>query len=633
MVLELDGVAQNPPPVHSFKNEYFKYHGKWQTGLVKSGPGALLMDDGKTYVTCNFTNGEIDGEGVRVRCVPLAEGDPQLALEQQEDGFSFLPAVSEVYQGQFRRGEAHGYGYQERKLLVQLRPAYSAYQEEYNTVFGANGVGSKTQKIPPFQGSSAALMVASNDGGAAGDRGQSQSHSAAGAVATSSSNNLPASSTSKAAGGFPSSRPDSRSSAASSGAVRGMTLDTYMSQTGTIGAAGAGAGPPAGGFSGMPSRSGTPGTAASGAAGTTGTGTIAESGAPFSSPTTKTKTSGSRSRAPTIEEGTRRGGGATSTSPSRSPGAGAGKPLSIAHFDESMIPLGAQNYALKKKLSFSKYTGNWRDNKYHGDGKLLTENVQYRGQFADHKFHGDGRLKTKQGERYAGQFANNAYEGEGVQRTGDETVSGFGALSYSGQFQNGQRNGTGAGRCLASGLSYQGTWSDGFPIAQASRLDVRKAMDAAEDPVAEGDAVEAPPPSWLVPRESDDPEAAVEYLPVEMKRDTLPISWLITSVDKENVAVRKEGGRQIRVYLCPKELTAEEQEAGVLPNAPGRRCHETTGVIEGGDCLLTWDALPEAAGTYVVYIVVPAEANTHGKIVPTCFRHCGLLSFDLVVID
>jgi len=127
----------------------------------------------------------------------------------------------------------------------------------------------------------------------------------------------------------------------------------------------------------------------------------------------------------------------------------------------------------------------------------------------------------------------------------------------------------------------------------------------------------------------------VEYLPVEMKRDTLPISWLITSVDKENVAVRKEGGRQIRVYLCPKELTAEEQEAGVLPNAPGRRCHETTGVIEGGDCLLTWDALPEAAGTYVVYIVdeSPAEANTHGKIVPTCFRHCGLLSFDLVVID
>lgn len=65
MVLELDGVAQNPPPVHSFKNEYFKYHGKWQTGLVKSGPGALLMDDGKTYVTCNFTNGEIDGEGTK----------------------------------------------------------------------------------------------------------------------------------------------------------------------------------------------------------------------------------------------------------------------------------------------------------------------------------------------------------------------------------------------------------------------------------------------------------------------------------------------------------------------------------------------------------------------------------------
>ncbi|CAD7923801.1 unnamed protein product [Amoebophrya sp. A120] len=572
MVLELEGVAQNPPKVHTFKNPFFKYHGKWEKGLIKSGPGTILMDNGHTYVACSFTEGEISGEGVRVRCPELPADAP---AEKQADAFHFHPSC-EVYQGQFRKGEAHGYGTQEKKLLINLRGQYSAYQTELEDV----GLASPTTKKAIFGSGSA--MAAAAGGGAVKFKPSAPSAAA--------------------------SRPESRGS--SSGGVKGMSLDAYMGQKKDQTVVNAAIVEADAGFG---SRTGTPGTINMSVAASSGDAAGSSLKTKTTSGATGTRMSGSKSASfSKIEQ---------LDSPKKG---GSGENENHAHFDDS-IPLAAQDYIEKQKIQFAKYSGYWKENRYHGEGKLVTEKFSYRGQFVDHKFHGEGRLKLKNGERYAGQFVHSTYDGEGVQRT--ETagfVSGFGPLSYVGQFQAGKRNGTGSGKCGLSSLTYSGAWSDDLPIAKSCKIDI-------VDPAAAIPEGEDKPASLLIPKSEETPN---EYNPLDMKRDALPITWLLNSVDGERTQVTQEGGRKIRIFLCPAELTEEETANNVAPDAAQRRCHESTGSIEGGELVLTWDALPVDAGAYKLYIVdeTPAQPTRASKA-NSCFQPCGTLVVDVNVLD
>jgi len=57
-----------------------------------------------------------------------------------------------------------------------------------------------------------------------------------------------------------------------------------------------------------------------------------------------------------------------------------------------------------------KYTGEWKDNKKHGKGKLTWTNEkrkQYTGDFVNDKFYGVGELILANGDTYNGNFLDN----------------------------------------------------------------------------------------------------------------------------------------------------------------------------------------------------------------------------------
>ena len=57
-----------------------------------------------------------------------------------------------------------------------------------------------------------------------------------------------------------------------------------------------------------------------------------------------------------------------------------------------------------------KYTGEWKDNKKHGKGKLTWTNEkrkQYIGDFVNDKFYGVGELILANGDTYNGNFLDN----------------------------------------------------------------------------------------------------------------------------------------------------------------------------------------------------------------------------------
>ncbi|KAF7482263.1 Hypothetical predicted protein [Marmota monax] len=60
------------------------------------------------------------------------------------------------------------------------------------------------------------------------------------------------------------------------------------------------------------------------------------------------------------------------------------------------------------------YTGNWKDDKMNGFGKLEHfSGAVYEGQFKDNMFHGLGTYTFPTGAKYTGNFNENRVEGEG----------------------------------------------------------------------------------------------------------------------------------------------------------------------------------------------------------------------------
>lgn len=92
------------------------------------------------------------------------------------------------------------------------------------------------------------------------------------------------------------------------------------------------------------------------------------------------------------------------------------------------------------KMKDLTYEGEFKHNKFHGKGKLVSGGYEYIGDFENHKRHG---------------------QGEQVWRSGS---------SYEGQWSCGRRQGLGKSYDNESGVTYEGRWSDDTPEIVADSL-------------------------------------------------------------------------------------------------------------------------------------------------------------------
>jgi len=111
---------------------------------------------------------------------------------------------------------------------------------------------------------------------------------------------------------------------------------------------------------------------------------------------------------------------------------------------------------LKYDNEFTKYIGEFKNDKFDGHGKLYLEcNLYYEGNFSNNNFSGKGIIYyPNQKIYYEGQFENNLINGEGIKYytngniktkvsfSNDKCVQGIynnpdGIKIYEGEFQNG----------------------------------------------------------------------------------------------------------------------------------------------------------------------------------------------------
>ena len=104
-----------------------------------------------------------------------------------------------------------------------------------------------------------------------------------------------------------------------------------------------------------------------------------------------------------------------------------------------------------------KYTGDFKDDMWHGEGKL--ENFEtgdvYDGQFENGEMTGKGILKWRNGEIYEGTFVKGIKEGKGIHKWPDGS-------QYKGEYINGIREGKGEYK-WPDGRIYKGKFKDGKP--------------------------------------------------------------------------------------------------------------------------------------------------------------------------
>ena len=106
----------------------------------------------------------------------------------------------------------------------------------------------------------------------------------------------------------------------------------------------------------------------------------------------------------------------------------------------------------------NKYSGNYEDDKFSGDGILYYEDgaVKYRGTFSEGRYEGIGELHTEDGKVYSGTFEKGQINGSGTVTDGD-------SVYYEGAFDNGDI--TGSGRIMyPNGVEhYNGEFKNGLP--------------------------------------------------------------------------------------------------------------------------------------------------------------------------
>ena len=103
-----------------------------------------------------------------------------------------------------------------------------------------------------------------------------------------------------------------------------------------------------------------------------------------------------------------------------------------------------------------KYTGDWKNDKPEGNGKLYDEDgkLRYEGNFVDGNFNGKGIFYYNNGDRYEGNFVDGKCEGKG------EIYYKDGKILYDGDFKNNKCEGKGT-FYYNNGDHYEGNFVDG----------------------------------------------------------------------------------------------------------------------------------------------------------------------------
>jgi len=144
------------------------------------------------------------------------------------------------------------------------------------------------------------------------------------------------------------------------------------------------------------------------------------------------------------------------------------------------------------RLQFGGYSGEWKNNNFHGNGKLITSNSVYEGEFYNGKFCGQGKITYADGVIFVGKFrldypgAGTVFWPDGRIYTGEHKKS----MSFENEkkyYENGQSeeglwpNGNtyigkfdtfiphGEGKmCYSNGQIEEGLWLDGVNIGNIS---------------------------------------------------------------------------------------------------------------------------------------------------------------------
>ena len=78
----------------------------------------------------------------------------------------------------------------------------------------------------------------------------------------------------------------------------------------------------------------------------------------------------------------------------------------------------------------SKYVGEWKEGKYHGQGTYTFANgSKYVGEWKEGEYHGEGTSTHSNGDKYVGEWKESKYHGYGTYTSADGT-------SWRGYFMN-----------------------------------------------------------------------------------------------------------------------------------------------------------------------------------------------------
>ena len=119
-----------------------------------------------------------------------------------------------------------------------------------------------------------------------------------------------------------------------------------------------------------------------------------------------------------------------------------------------------ENLNGKYKVEFDHgtiYEGDWKDNKKHGKGKLISNNgtttLVYEGDYQNDKIHGKGKIKYRNDEVYEGEWEHGKMQGKGKSILPNGNV-------YEGDFVDGKQHGKGK-YTFADGSVYDGYYENG----------------------------------------------------------------------------------------------------------------------------------------------------------------------------
>lgn len=119
-----------------------------------------------------------------------------------------------------------------------------------------------------------------------------------------------------------------------------------------------------------------------------------------------------------------------------------------------VLPSGKDGHSL------GRYEGQWMDGHFNGTGVYESPVVGlYEGEFLDGAFHGDGKLRMPDGHTYQGAFTRGRRDGTGVYEwpNGDR---------YTGPFRGNRPDGEGSFESHVRSLEFMGHWENGVPQGQ-----------------------------------------------------------------------------------------------------------------------------------------------------------------------